>query len=425
MEVDADVAEVYQRLLEHCEEYECNPPWPFRDPHAFRGPVDAGGTLVALQSEFSLNALEQSGVVVFDRSGSGEPVLNPAVVGRDAVLVALRGSEGAPPFELLTAAGNLSGTSLPVEAVLDDEPTSRMLLEFNDNLCVGFTIADVAALRAAGVPATLATGLDDLSGHVLRRVGPRFGLEVITADTSVAPMPERQLQMVLVGWSPAEPSLDQPTGLGAVREHFTLLDRHLGVSVVEHVAAWHPSAEELQALLFRLRHGEIEDVQRGLFESAESALSLWRWQGSMALLLGSPTDYATAVSLVHEFCRGGRSDESLRRKAWEKFEAALERDVVEPLIRDALAERDPSRREAMLARAEIARVFHMQMMQAGQRLGERIREHGAQGTIGLSEKEMRKLSGLADRLVKIAREAGRPSSGTSQEETDLHASGVD
>ncbi|MBT6156430.1 MAG: hypothetical protein HOK71_12645 [Planctomycetaceae bacterium] len=425
---------IYARVLSHCPQYVSGDRWEqFQDVNAFRGPSAPDATWAALQSEFSTDALQKSGVAVLDEAvldEEGALALNPVLTDPEAVVIALRNTDDDPPFELLTSGGCLSGSALPVMAVLEDGPTSRWSSDFDNVLCVTFAISDVVALRALGIPATLATGLSELGHGRLEEFARRFQLrdapssvrfsegpgnadrldshaaeEEIEPETGTG-MAAIMPQLIFVDWSPATLTLERPEGLTAVRAHFARLEHDLGLCL-EEVYTWQPTAAELQKLSFRLEYGNIKDVQSAVLQSLdESTERLNVPAGSMSQVFGPVADHATTVSQLHEI-RLRRGDKQLRNKAWQNFGESLERDFIQPLICEAQGAAEPVQGNLLLALAETSRLHHMEAALIAENLARRVDEAGTQRIEGIPLSEMRKLLALTNQIVNLAKESKR------------------
>jgi hypothetical protein len=182
---------IYQMLFELCPAYGLPRPWAAirADADVRACPEDPSAMLAHLASHFDAEDLISAGVA--ERAGMGAPnegALVPAPpLTPGAPLIFLRYSPNQAPIEILTAAGGLSGWHLPVIASLDDHHTiaaieMRRTIEIQTGLGAGdpfllaaCTIEDVVVLRALGLPATLAIGMDTINRNRLRQLMDRYG----------------------------------------------------------------------------------------------------------------------------------------------------------------------------------------------------------------------------------------------------------
>lgn len=430
---------VYDRVLSHCPQYVRGDRWEqFQDANAFRGSSSPDATLDALQSEFSADALQKSGVAVLDEAvldEEGALKLNPVLTGPEAVVMALRNTDDEPPYDLLTSGGCLSGTALPVLSVLEDGPTSKCSLGCDNVLCVAFAISDVVALRALGIPATLATGLSELGRGRLEEFAHRFHLwdapawdhfnegqgntDPLDSDAADSNAPEEENepetvtgraaippQLIFADWFPATLSLERPEGLSAVRAHFARLESDLGLCL-EDVYTWRPTAAELQTLSFCLEYGNSKDVRSAVLQSLDKSTERLNVPaGSMCQVFGPPADHATTVSQLQEL-RQRRGDKQLRQKAWQNFDESLESDFIQPLIREAQNASEPVQGNLLLALAATSRLHHMEAALIADNLARRVNETGTRCTEGIPEAEIKQLLALSNRIVSLAKELKR------------------
>ena len=105
-------------------------------------------------------ALEAAGVLARD-STVDAPTLAPPLCAPGGLLLVFRDKRG--PFEIVTADGCLSASTLPVLAALRDTRVLKALTKC-DMLLVCFSVADAAVLRALQLPSTTADGLDTIEG---------------------------------------------------------------------------------------------------------------------------------------------------------------------------------------------------------------------------------------------------------------------
>jgi hypothetical protein len=153
------VCEIYDELLKHCA-----PPRPLAEPWQCMadgpdviGPVRNRFAAVAALGRFPVSALVAAGVIVRNRNLTLElsrRISEPSFVG-----LALRDAAGRPTA-ILTEAGMLAPNSaLPLRAVQIDAWSAERIRKLG-RLMVAADMDGLRRFRAAGVPATLAVGLD-------------------------------------------------------------------------------------------------------------------------------------------------------------------------------------------------------------------------------------------------------------------------
>ena len=120
-----------------------------------------------------------------------------------------------------------------------------------------------------------------------------------------------------------------------------------------------------------------------------------------------PTDHATAASQLRETF-SWRSDKVVRRQARQNWEETLDREVLSPLRRDALAEQDPIRANVRMALAEQARLVHQGQAVLGDKLSAAIDQSVEGGTAtSIPIADIESLTKLSDRFLKLVNQVGQ------------------
>jgi hypothetical protein len=367
---------VYEQLLTGCPVLRFPEPWAFvppgQDCHATV--ADPPATLASLRATFDVAALEVAGVL--DRSPEGQPRLHPNLCEPGGTIVALRAGPRLPPFELLTAAGCVSGRTVPVLAALADAFTQERRRPLG-TIFAPVRIADVALLRALGLPATLGTGLSDPSVERLRALEAAFvrpewrvagalqagpvlaaaGLTEPFEATAVA------LTVTLLDWSLV--TLDAPPALclDRLRAQFGELQCHLGFAC-SWLSAWRSSPSLFEALRYRLRFQDVSLIRDYLELSDEY------WEDLCPAVLeetsaqahaGPPVHFAEAQAAVVALLaatRGSPWREDDLQRAILTYEGVSRRDLVLPLQQWALAHPDPVVRNLGTELATICTLLH-------------------------------------------------------------------
>lgn len=161
----------------------------------------------ALRKKFSLDELLESRVFVKNEGNDNK--LNAVLTGFDTVIAPLRVAVGAKPFDLIVADGLLSQKTAPALAALDDGRMDDQLDVTDNDMCVTFSLHDMATLWAIDIPAVPATGLLRMSGNRLRRFCERFGWS--DSSSVIPPIKPPQSNSYFGGVSTGG-SLQQPTG---------------------------------------------------------------------------------------------------------------------------------------------------------------------------------------------------------------------
>lgn len=356
----------------------------------YRGPQYPAASLSRMCEEFTEAELLAAGIAWQTDCGAGL-LPAPGWSRPGSLLLALRRSPEEQPFDILTECGALAGGPA-LFASVEDAATMAAVDNKHGFLLIAGSINDVAVLRAAGLPVTLANGilpldrpkLDDfMRAQFFRRQSDidddladkardlqSDELAAGYADTAAA-LPGRDgggsfsgdaiyapQELIFVAWSPHELSLQEPPCLELIRNAFRALGLHLGLDVSE-LYQWAPTSQELETLRFSLEFGETKRVQHLLRQSldensvdlidAEKADEVARQSFEVAL--------ADLQQAVTEFTPTQSSQRRLQA-ALDGYFKAVERDFLEPLQSQALSCRSPIRRNLHLAAAEICRQIY-------------------------------------------------------------------
>ncbi len=275
-------------------------------------------------------------------------------------ILPLRASPQGDPFDLLTDAGTVSGR-LPLSVAHQDYHVFQQICELG-LLFVTTSLADLLSLRAVGLPAGLAKGLENITGHALAKLRNAWGaaepgpatpagddeatpppsLADTQEDGAPQPQPEEPSgpasltpsalinppRLILVGWSPSRLGCQSPGHLDWVISTIMAIAHYLGVDLDE-VLVWRPTPQETQRITFGLQKGERQDVVREILKSIDR---------SAPPLTPSPSDkeatgdfLASRASLHKALVQPG-SSRRLRRRLLLKHQKAVESTFVEPLL---------------------------------------------------------------------------------------------
>lgn len=442
-------ANILKRLLEHCQKRTRMAIGFLEvDDDVYECPSDPAKLMGLLTEEFSVEELCACGIANMEDAAGG---LVPAITDGDAIIV-MRDPKTNEPFELLTKAGCLSPGSLPTLEILCDHRTQRMLKQSDGDLFVAFEIEDVVILRACGLPATLAVGLDDLPLEKLDQFCESFSLSCLKSercvsreeaesehkdqsafhpddpirrmamdlkrDQSVSSSPSSTVagpdlraqsspaQLVLIGWKPSELSVDVPSELKAVVDHLDQLNRFMRVEVYE-IGLWQVDEERVEQLRFIAERHNADCFETALLDALDEIdVSIVHF-GKKKLVQGPPADYPTALTRLQE---GALSDGGLgfpgpdqRKDAWSDVQRLLNKQIVNPLREAALTMGDPVQRTLLMSMAEISNVFHAQTALVGEQLNRKI----VDGSDQLPVDQFKNLMAMADRLIDIAKATKR------------------
>ena len=447
-------AAIIERFLGHC--HRATPvmlDFIEVDEDVWSCPSKTEEVLGALTNEFSAEDLIESGIAVH---GDDQAVtLAPPLTGGGLCLV-LRDAVTGRPYELLTDAGCLWEGALPIFEVLRDARTQQLLSQGRRELIVAFDLEHVVMLRACGLPATQAAGLDqlpleqvdrfcevfELTGFGRDRLGPRRNpREQHNSDSECGPddpvlrmmrsvindhdLSARQTatgpasrlataqetpvgaQFVFLGWTPLELSSASPPHLPAVVDHFRQLQRFMEVELDE-IGLWEVEQETVERLRFIAERRSAAIFKQAMLDAAENIdVSIGQFGEEATLATGPPEDYATALSRFHESSLAedgtGWFGPRQRNAAWGDVERLLRQQVIGPLRELALATNDPVERNLLMGFAELSHVFHMQSVVLGEQLNRRVADGEAEHSGKLPADQFKDLMTMTDRLIDMAK----------------------
>ena len=391
--------EIYETVLAGCRPFQFPAPWDFVRPRrGCSGPVaDPAGTLAALRQKFPAELLSSAGVV--EAAPGGEPRLPPGLTDPAGAVVALRGRGARRPFALLTKDGILPAAMCPIRAALGDRRTAA-LAESAGVLLASPQVVEVALLRALGLPAASAPDLARAGLDVLRRLdadfavprptmaptcrpelarGPGLNLgdgpdgPAAAGGAAAAPPSDgfgavgrapRGPVLALVGWSLLPPAAGPTPWLRAAGLRLAGARRRLGLAL-DGVAAWIPSKEDLETILYRLGVRNARLVREALREGLDDLTDLEALEdggGPGGALRGAAPGYMAARADLLAALADGRAPGRAPRGAGaaaRAYEAAVRDEVAGPLRRLALASGDPVFRAAGVELADVSEMMQL------------------------------------------------------------------
>jgi hypothetical protein len=448
---------IHSRIVESLEPCEFAEPWKFLGFGDFlSGPVnDPVGLLRELTADFAADELCGSGVA--KTSAAGPLVPSDVLTESESRFLVIRDAEESRPTEILTPKGPLGAAALPVFTAAERGDG----LEHEDDGCrviAAFSLQDVGVLRACGVPATLAFGLDGLSSNDLDGLRREFRIKLkkgpascggLTnvgdgrhADTArpgvanssagtestqtratstvrgnspgaskspaKAGAPQRKRTLILAGWSPASVGLAAPQSFDACVAHMRELEKYLGLDMTR-VFVWTPTPAELKSIRFSVGREDASGVREALLKSlSESTLEL-PFCDLNSDLSKVPTNYPEALQALWKIMeeKGPAIDATERKnQAWTRTLALLDDQVIRPMLQEAMAA-SPMQSNLRLVAATLSRALHMKSMQIAEQLAKTRGVESQKGGRLLPHTELKDLLAMTDRLVVLSREIQR------------------
>lgn len=352
---------------------------------AWRPPADMQSTLAALINKYGRKQLIRLGLA---DPGSG-PTLSAGPILGESQLVALRNGVGGPPEDLLTDSGCASGR-LPLYASCHDYRVARGVDRFGFILAA-FSLRDVIALRAIGLPATAAAGLEKFTSRSSLHFRKLF------AQTS-AKIPATPKRLVLVGWSPSNWSLHRPPGVDDVMRNLQSTADGLVPELLSEIYLWRPNHEQMRQIAECLGTGSsiaaVRTILRNLNESAVSLAPERANQEVSQGLAESSFEYRKEISRKHGTPKS-------RRRKLRTYQRAINQELIKPLLEQASTEPDVMERSRLVALAEVHQVLPIIVASCSEQMEKSFARHGLRGDDNSSD-----FTGMLkafDVLCKLAR----------------------
>ncbi len=447
-------AEIFQNLCALGSPYQFPPTLAFIAPEtgAYRSPADPQQALEALLQKFGKSALVEAGVAARGDEGLQ---FTPALAAPHSPFVALYDNNDGRAYALVTSAGCLGHDSPPLFAGLQDRPTVFQLTNFEaGNFFVCASVADMILLRSLGFAATTAAGLTELKLKDIRALRGHFDICAPTMDEdndnalaataepaadapgSDAPAADRgrmageelqsqgpaaeatgpgeepefaleELALVLVAWSPSQLETGMPPCIAALEEHLRRLHKHFELTLK--VTTWLASEADIAQMKFIITSQAVRWLQKSMLASLEHS-HYKSLDGQMPQAPTPPRDYAEAVARL---LGPGSEDKAVipapsnPHADWLWAQELLERDVVRPLIAQALRAPDRIEGTLTLGLAALSRVFHTQGLLLGKKLSKAVAAKGVDGQAEVPLDGVKQFIALAGRLQSMAAEIDR------------------
>jgi len=364
-------------------------------------PRGVSGLLAKLAGEFSRSELIASGVAV---DSAGTLVLADVLGQESKAIVALRDSPSAPPFDLLASAGLLVDNSLPAIGMLRDYRLLQRTQAEAGCIYVVFSLEDLLVMRVLELPVTLASGLSHTNVHqwwllqsayhwksigdqdnnacdtdravgtqpsTTNMVSPQTEPAESRDDAAAALPPDANpavgrggtencppIELIFAAWSPGQLAEETPRLCTRVAKHFLDLARHLNADV-SNLAAWRPTAHELERIRFCLGVGDVSAAAAAMRKSAsDSVFALDVTLG--AAIMADSNDYWTLLRRFEtlQSARPEAFDPAALEIARSRFHATSDARLVAPLFERAWKEPDPLKRNRLMALGHLARILN-------------------------------------------------------------------
>jgi hypothetical protein len=258
---------------------------------------------------------------------------------------------------------------------MDDGPTREAIMAAR-LLLVASSLPDVIALRQLGLPATSATGLDQLGSADLAETCRQLGWTALPSAPKAwrEPVPDEQagpsqqasttdskpaLPLVLVMWSPGQFSLAKPALMDPIIAHLRDVHEHLDMWHMN-VYEWSPPQAFLDRLQFQMKFHPggiqpaelLDEIDGTFFDALYDPLPPPKPRPLPSCFSAAALTYRRTLQNV---VRGECTPTQLRQ-AQEDYCAVLEQKLVGPLLEDTASPERQSRQAAMM---ELSRALHL------------------------------------------------------------------
>jgi hypothetical protein len=277
----------------------------------------------------------------------------------------LRTAAGKRPFDLLTEYGMIGG-ELPIYAALRDYRMQAALKEF-PFLLAAFSMQDLLALHAVGLPVALATGLESFTPKSFEEFRSALG------GSTPSPFPTPH-QLILVGWEPASLRNYRPQPLEAVVDNLKACPP-LGQNSAD-VMIWQPPQSAIASFGRCLTTGSREDIIGLIVKSLDEETVPVEDPSNDKC--SKPT-LANATVALRRVLTSSNGTPMQRRKTLRRFNKELEREIINPLTAIADAETDPDEKARLTEVAAYSGVLPLSLIRLAAGLERDLEDNGVFG----------------------------------------------
>ena len=459
-------SEICEALAALCVPHKFSDVWAFLPTHADirHLPSDLSGLLSVLREQFSDEMLAKAGVAQINADGKLQ--FRATLNVPDKLLVIIRSRETGSVIDIYTHEGSVFEEDLPIFTAQTTESSSLGLDSEQQEVLVAFSIEDVAVLCACGIPATMATGLDNLHPAKVDRLCKTFGLnrqksrrtmeldldereakndwgplgaeqferspatagdghdhdldtdhseqeqsasEANMAQSSGGYFPGRRL--VLLGWSPATLDISPPAGYTAVLKFFKELAQHMGVIFLD-TYVWEPTPKDINRLKFLMRYEDLAFVKDAILDNLyENTFELGPLGKEEDRPLMFPKALPSALFMLREAMLNDPENDSdgaaFQRHALQQVERLLYEQVIYPMLEEAMDAPAGAERAIRLATSQLLQMFLAQGVIVNACIMEAISDKGIGDHSTLPVQKIKEFLETGDRITKFIREVGR------------------
>lgn len=390
--------------------------------------------LQSLQRQFSVRELVSVGVATRNRFGDLQLV--PRLCQANGIVIALRKTSEEAPFDLLTARGLVGSKRHPVLSAFSDFRRAE-LMEATGMLLAAYRIADVAILDLLDLPATLGFGLSRLRLAECRELDAMYGeglpgFELRELDTEgtddddpkedaeaqpelnskrLAPnaSPAMRPMLVLIERLPGRNGSMSSNWLSRVARWFADVREHTGIPFAG-VWIWQPDDKFQERLKFACQARERSLIRNVFLESLASLVDIEAFLQLDVEPRRLPPYVTARNDLIKQLTLGSSEftpDVDGLNVALDAYDAAVQRELAEPLIAWSLEHANPVVRDLGTQLADVGTLLH----RIAPRLQALQYQHllpSSRGDAGTSESELlNQYMRLLDRFGRLSGEIVR------------------
>jgi hypothetical protein len=408
----AQPADIYDFIVRQGTPSKLPGPWKvFKcDPAFFNLDVAPETLLRRLRSEFESDDLNRAHVT--KGNGKRATVLSPPLADNRSFIVAVRPKAEEKPRALLFAGMDktLEGRWV-LDAALADHHVQALLESLSRQLLIVSSAEDLAVLTSMGFPAAPAGGLDSLGGQRLELLLKRLGLQAPEnqrAGREQAPGPQsasskaplEPIALILVNWSPSRLDLADVPLILQIRDRLRRLEELCGLEFPD-FTIWKPTSKHLERLRFCIDNRTRPYIYSALLASLEQSCQTLELSA-----LGPRPEPETLVEAVRELNAYPRtpSFDALTLRSWDRIERLLQKELIEPLLKQAEETADPLEKSLVVQLAGLTATLHTQLLRLATGAANSSGATGPRGPRGLPKEDLQQILALLDRVRTLAQD---------------------
>jgi hypothetical protein len=212
--------------------------------------------------------------------------------------------------------------------------------------------------------------------------------------------PIEPIALILVNWSPSRLDLDDVPLMLQIRDRLRRLEELCGLEFPD-FTIWKPTARHLERLRFCIANRTRSYIYTALYASLEESC-----QTLERSALGPRPEPETLVEAVRDLNAYPKtaSFDALTSRSWDRAERLLQREVIEPLLKQAEETADPLERSLCVQLAGLSGTLHTQMLRLATGAANPGGANGPRGPRGLPKEELQQMLALLDRVRALTQD---------------------